>query len=725
MQIYLSSKKKAGLLVIITIAACILVAAIRIDGLSEKWRFIPEVVFALALMIILGVFSYLQIQKRITLLIDEALDSLASGIIYFDRKGVLARFNPAAAIMLPNISNDLHSDDYIGTYKYFLAYVYNHSLDIQDQSKLALDINQMNLSKLLFREVVEFNQRIVLVQFYQRASQDIVAVLTDISMMKRHIDEVAALTEENRIMIKALEAAGSSMLIAEVTEGESVVIFANERFAKTIRQDVEEISSQSFPEVFQVAFEDQMHIIREGVVKARTEGGAGDIVLKIRPDLKTVLWYALHILFFRDTNDKEFFVCFLSDQTQARIAQAKVFQSQKLEAVAQLAGGIAHDFNNILSVIDGFSKLIRKGLERGNDVTQFFESIDRGVERATQITGRLLTFGQRRVTQKIRLDVCEHVRAMEAILTPMMDGAINMIVSVQEDPCYIDASPDAITQIVMSLANNAREAMPGGGDLIISVAEASKSQILSAQKAVARHQNYACIQMIDTGVGMDAETLSRICEPFFTTKDPAKNSGLGMPLVYGLVKEMDSFIDIKSNVEVGTSVTILIPAREAPAHALFSKEVEKVSPDILMGKTILVVEDAPDVLEMEYHLLTEARLDVLKAANAEEALKIAQEYKGKIDFLLTDITMPEMDGVDLGRQFEKLRPDTKIILISAYPVLGSFEDSGKRERLPQSQILLAKPLVYKQLEEVMIASLNGTMDNNLLHHRHWVEREDL
>lgn len=727
MNIFLSPVKKTGLLVIAFITSGIVLAAIVFEIFTKhsgsmQWvdfekEFLPEIAFFISTMVLVGVTSYLRVNKQISFLVNEALDSLATGIIYFNQNGEVARHNPAAAIMLPEIKNDEASKFFIGTYNKFLSYVYDHSLDIQDQSKLALDINQINLSKLLFREVVEFNKRIVLVQFYQRSSSEIIAVMTDISMMKRHIDEVASLTEENRIMIKAIEAAGSGMMIAELFEDECTVIFSNEVLAKILRLPMESITGHPFPEAFEHGFGSQMDIIKDAIQMARKEGSAENIWLKMQPDKKKVLWYAFYILFLRDAGGKEFFVCFLSDQTQARLAQASVYQGQKLEAVAQLAGGIAHDFNNILSVIDGFSKLMRRGIQNGNDVTAFFENIDRSVQRGTQITGRLLTFGQRRVTRKTKIDICEHVKALEAFLAPMMDGEINMVVSVQDNSCYIDASPDSITQIVMSLAANARESMPDGGDLIISVAEASKSQILSSQKPVARDQAYACIQIIDNGNGMDPEILSRVYEPFFTTRDPARNSGLGMSLVYGLVKEMDALIDIKSTPEVGTSVTILIPVVEAPLQPLFSEEPVELDAGILDGKTILLVEDSADVLEMEYQLLKEAKLNVLKASDADEALRIREEYDGTIDFLLVDVTLPEMNGVELGRLFEEISPETVTVFISAYPSLGGLAQGDK------NTIILAKPFIYEQLEEVLVASLNGASDESLKINQHWVERE--
>ncbi len=706
----------------------------RYDPTSEKsileWLVLPEVILSVITLTLITWFSFSRVNRKISTLINETMDTLANGILHFNDKGMLDRFNPAAALLLPELYCEESEAGFIGTYKKFLAFVYDHSLDIQDQSRLTRDIEQIDevTSRLLFREVIELsNRKVIMVQFYQRSSSEIIAIMTDISMMKRHIDEVAVLTEENMIMIKAIEAAGDGMVIAQSDGVSEEIIFSNQIFAEMMGMKLETIHNSSLYEVLDSAFEDQIDTIHSAIQAVR-KGGVQNVWLKKRQDKKEVLWYGLYVIFFVDTNDKEYFVCFLSNQTEAKLLQAKTYQAQKLEAISQLAGGIAHDFNNILSVIDGYAKLAERGFEHSKDVSGFLEQIHRGVKRGSEITSRLLTFGQCRVTQKSRLDICERVRDLEAFLAPMMPASVNMILSVQEDPCYIEASPDAITQIVMNLAANSRDAMPDGGDLIISVAEASRSQLLSLSEAVDPMTSYVCIQVIDSGVGIDPEIWGRIYEPFFTSKDPAKNPGLGLSLVYGLVKEIEAIIDIKSTVGVGTSVSIAIPLCEAPKRSMVTDPAIKSDGNgNLRGKTILVVEDSPEVLDMQGKFLEDMGLTVFKAASGDEAMLFEENYKNKIDFLLSDVVLPEMNGVQLGDLFSLKRPETKIILVSAYPALATVDGDARASGFTDDLVILAKPLIYEHLAEVLTAHVKNNPPHleQLKVKPHWSHKEKI
>ncbi|PZP53366.1 MAG: hypothetical protein DI586_11150, partial [Micavibrio aeruginosavorus] len=496
-------------------------------------------------------------------LVDETLESLASGIVYFNKEGHIEKFNSIASILIPELNEKITSRKFIGSYSKFLSFVYDRSLDIRDQTKRDLDTIYLSNSKLLSREIAKLNNKTILLQFYQRTLGDIVTIMTDISMFSRNIEKMAALTEENEIIVRAFEATGNGMLIAKKEGTGNSIIFANNKFCTMLSQSSEKVIKGYFPLVLEPCFSSQMISIQEGIDRAQRSNEVTEVSLRLRPDKKTVLWYVLYILFFKDGKDQEFYVCILSDQTQLRLTQAKVFQAQKLDAVAQMIGGLAHDFNNILSIIEGYSRIIRRSLDKGEDVNLHFENIDRSVKRGIDLTSRLLDFGQYRRSEKIRLNICDHIREMEAFLAPLAGSDIRLIISAQETACHVEVAPESITQIIISLVTNAREAMPGGGDLIVSIADASQSQLIKSQKKIEKKQSYICLQVIDSGRGMDHEVLARIYEPFFTTKDNTMHSGLGVSLVYGLVKEMNAMIDIKSNPGVGTSISILIPKCDA------------------------------------------------------------------------------------------------------------------------------------------------------------------
>lgn len=689
------------LLIIAVMGAAIFtsMAAARHEILNNNqvlgWLFLPDVVFPILALGIIAVFSYLGVSRKVSSLINETMDSAISGIIHFDGKGNMTRCNPAAVYMIPEIVESEESENYIGSYKKFLVFVYDHSLDIQDQSRISLEINhEENSSRFLFREVVSLkNKKVALIQFYQRSSSEILAIITDISLMKRHIDEVAALTDENKMMLKALEAANTAMMIADVSDPEEPIQYINKSFLNILGIEQQNLPDNSLSSFLSAQFSgDQIEAIRHAVLIARQERAAQNIWLTRKDKKQNVAWYSLHILLFEDTNGKEFIVIFLSDQTQMRLKEAQLHQSKKLEAIAQMAGCVAHDFNNVLSVIDGYSKMLERNIQNnGDNSSHYFEQIKTSVKRGVNLTNRLLTFGQCRATQKIRLDICDQVRDLEAFLAPLANNAINFILSIQDEACYVDSAPDSITQIVMNLVSNSREAMPQGGDLIVSVTEATRPQLLSFGRPFDPYQRYACLQVIDSGKGFDAELSGRVLEPFFTTKDPHKHQGLGLSIVYGLVKEIGGELDIKSTLGIGTSITVLIPLQEKLSKDFAFKNFKPRDLTVLEGKTILVVEDRYEILELQCDRLESLGLKILGAGSGNEALEIQLKHGTDIDYILIDIGLPDIDGIDLAERFSALLPKANLMLMSGAPLKNDI-----------LYPLLIKPFSCEQLEEQLL-----------------------
>lgn len=473
MHIVMPTSVKGGLILTALLAFIAGLAAVIID-VAERLEMpnkavlgdvLPEAIIVLCSFILIFCVTLLKTDNKISNLIDETLESIASGIIYFDKQGDLVRFNSIAGILLPELTEAITSQDFIGTYRKFLAFIYDRSMDIRDHSKLSLDAMHLSSSKLLFREIIKLqNGKIILIQFYQRRPGDIISILTDISLLKTHIEEVAALTEENRIMIKAIESTGNGMLIAQ-DNGEFIhVTFASGAFSNILGSSGEEIIGTKFPDILELPFSDQMDLIKQGLAKARREANIGEIILKLHQD-KTILWFTLYILFFCDEKDQGFYVCFLSNQNEAREAQAKLLQNKKMESIARMATNMAHDFNNILSVIDGYSNIIRKNLKSGKDVTELFGPIDRSVKRGSDLSSLLMAISEGQGAQKRPININDHIRNIEPEIASMMPDNIAMVVSVPDEPYYIEASPDAMTQILRNLAANSRESMQktGGG----------------------------------------------------------------------------------------------------------------------------------------------------------------------------------------------------------------------------------------------------------------------
>ena len=529
--------------------------------------FTTEFILSVSLSALTGWCCYVWTREKMIAQLDDIMNSLISGVIHFERGGAIVKYNPIAAEMIPEIALSSKHEDRIGSYKKFLAYIYERSLEIKDDVRLQMEQGSaVHSSRFIFREVIRGDgKKILIIQFYQGADNEIMAIITDISLMKRHLDAMTALTDENRIILRAIEAGDNGFLIADMISIEPRINYVNKSFFKILDIPDEVLTDVPFYDFIKENFgEDAVALCEEAIKFSRKENKGENIWLKRKDGKGNITWYTMHVLSYLDSGDKEFVVCFMSDQTQARLKEAQIYQSQKLEAIARLSGGVAHDFNNVLSVVDGYTTLAERSLSRGKDIAPHFEEIRKAVRRGSEITGRLLTFGQLRVTEKMRMDICAHVRDLEPILSSMGDSSISLIVSVQQEPCYVDTSPDSVTQIILALLANAKEAMPDGGDIVVSVAEATKSQLLNFDGKIDPRQNYLCLQVFDSGSGIDTEIMGRIYEPFFTTKDPGKNPGLGLSIVYGLLKEMDALINVKSSPGIGTSFLVILPVKDAP-----------------------------------------------------------------------------------------------------------------------------------------------------------------
>ena len=660
----------------------------------SNW-FLDAVIAVLAILLFtVTYYGYRKFDARVAQVIHETVDTLVSGIVRFDTNGDLIQFNPSAARMIPELCFDAQDKGFIGDYKEFIAYVYDNSLDIQEKSNIAESF-QENYSRLLFKEIILTKSRMVLlVQFYQRRDKEIIGVLTDISLLKQHMDKTTHQIEQNELIIKAIEARGKAILISQLDDVNNKIIYSNDVFSNICQMSPSEILNQKLVGLMERVFPLQAETIQKAVVVAKASGKSENTWLSPSSDFsEKEKWYSLSVFYFEDAHGRQYMVCLLSNQTQLRLEEARAFQKQKLDAVARLAGGIAHDFNNALAVIDGYTKLSVRGLERGDNVSGHFAKIQEGVKRGTEITNRLLTFGLCRMTEKTRIDICEQVREMEPLLHPMLNHNTRLVLSIQDNAAYVDMSPDSIAQILLSLVSNASEAMEEEGDLFVSVAEADMSRFPYLTRVINPADKFICLQVIDSGTGMVDHVQKRIFEPFFTTRESSSHAGMGLSLVYGIVENAGGFIDVKSRAGVGTTITVFLPEQAPPSYRQSLKdygdedaEIEEID---IHGKTVLIVDNMQEVLEIQAELLQAAGYRVLMTGNGQEAINMAKNYFGSIDYFLIDVSMPDMSGIELKAELKEIRPDTKAVLISAYPQSRNDENvyGGLEEAL-----ILAKPL---------------------------------
>jgi hypothetical protein len=393
------------------------------------------------------------------------------------------------------------------------------------------------------------------------------------------------------------------------------------------------------------------------------------------------------------------------DVTEKRRMEGQFRQSQKMEAVGQLAGGVAHDFNNILGVIIGYGEIVKRRLPAGDPLEGKVAEILKAAERAAALTRQLLAFSRKQVLQPRALDLNLVVTDMDTMLRRLIGEDIELKTLLREPLASVQADPGQIEQVLMNLAVNARDAMPGGGSLLIETTHVDLDESYLALHPGAHPGPHVMLAVSDTGQGMDRETISRIFEPFFTTKAVGKGTGLGLSTVYGIVEQSGGHVDVRSAVGRGTTFEVYLPRMEAAS----TRAVAEAAPrPPRAAETILLVEDEPALRGIIGETLVEGGYHVLEAGAPREALEVAQTHRGPIHAVLTDVVMPEMSGRELAERLKLLRPEAPVVYMSGY----TDDAIGHHGLLDPGTLFLQKPftadaLLWK-LHEALAASLEKT-----------------
>jgi len=369
--------------------------------------------------------------------------------------------------------------------------------------------------------------------------------------------------------------------------------------------------------------------------------------------------------------EKEYNIAFVRDITERKRAeeekialQEQLRQSQKMEAIGQLAGGIAHDFNNLLTVIKGYSQLSQMELKEGDPLKENLGEIGKAAERAANLTRQILAFSRRQVMEMRVLDLNTVLRDLDKMLRRVIGEDVELVTLLASDVGRVKTDPGQIEQVIMNLAINARDAMPHGGKLTLETANVELDEHYARNHIAVKPGRYVMLSVSDTGVGMTPEVRDRVFEPFFTTKEKSKGTGLGLSTVYGIVKQSGGNIWVYSEPNHGTTFKIYLPRVDEPLEEI--KE-EVVGEEIHRGgETILLVEDEEEVRKLAVRILERQGYTVLEACDGEEALFLCKERKGPIHLILTDVVMPQMGGPGLVGQLKQVRQDFKVLYMSGY-----------------------------------------------------------
>jgi PAS domain S-box-containing protein len=392
------------------------------------------------------------------------------------------------------------------------------------------------------------------------------------------------------------------------------------------------------------------------------------------------------------------------DITDRRALEERLRQSQKMEAVGRLAGGVAHDFNNLLTVIQGYSELMLNDLRPSHPMHDELLEIKKAADRASSLTGQLLTFSRQQVLAPKVFDLNAVVSNMDNLLRRLLGENIEFLTRLHPALGRMKADIGQLEQVIMNLAVNARDAMPRGGRLVIETSNAALDSTFAVQHHGVVPGDYVMLCVSDTGLGMDRETQTRIFEPFFTTKEQGKGTGLGLATVYGIVKQAAGYIWVYSEPGRGTTFKLYFPLAEVGSEP--AELVSTASAKYFGIETVLLVEDEDGVRALVRQVLQKQGYKVLQASSGAEALAISDQRTEPIHLLLTDVVLKQMSGRELSEILVARRPKMKVIFMSGYT-----DDAVVHHGvMSQSTAFLQKPFTTQAL----VKMLREVLDHKLL-----------
>ena len=374
---------------------------------------------------------------------------------------------------------------------------------------------------------------------------------------------------------------------------------------------------------------------------------------------------------------------------ELKLTHIQLLQAQKMEAVGQLAGGIAHDFNNILTAIIGFGTLLK--MEEKDDLSRsYINNILTSAERAANLTRALLTFSRKQIIRPKLLNLNDIIQRLEKLLSRLIGEDIELSVVLTDKDLTVMADSSQIDQVLMNLATNAQDAMPEGGSLTIKTECVQLDYEFIKRHGFNKPGHYALLSVEDTGTGMDEKTREKIFEPFFTTKEVGKGTGLGLAMVYGIVKQHDGYINVYSEPDRGTIFKIYLPL----IKSTIEEEKEAILPMIERGtETVLLAEDNAQVRELIREVLTGFGYTVLEAKDGEEAIQVFYENREKIQLLILDVIMPKRNGKEVYDEIKMVRPDIEAIFMSGYDANIIYKKNIVEERFD----FIPKPILPDEL----------------------------
>jgi len=474
-----------------------------------------------------------------------------------------------------------------------------------------------------------------------------------------------------------------------IVDGQGVIRAASRQAEALFGYEREELNGQALEILVPPAARPGYRELRETFVQspvARFMGVGQQNLQALRKDGST---FPVEVSLSPMTTEPGVVIAAVRDITARRRLEAELRQVQKMEAVGRLAGGVAHDFNNILGVILGQSQIVLRRMSGDDPLRPRLEQILSASERAAGLTRQLLAFSRKQVFETRVLDLNEIIERMTSMLGRLLGEDIDLSFRRGEGLGRVRADATQIEQILMNLAVNARDAMPGGGRLAIETSNADMDEDYARVHPGAVAGAYVCVEVTDSGHGMTKEVQARVFEPFFSTKEAGKGTGLGLSTVYGIVKQSDGFIYLYSEQGQGTTFKVYLPRVEGEVE----RAAKTPAAAARTSETILLAEDENALRELIRELLEANGYRVLVADDPMKAIEAAESYEGTIHLLLTDVVMPRMNGRELALRIKERRPGVRVLYMSGY----TEDVIAHRGVLEEGASLISKPFTQESL----------------------------
>ncbi len=391
-------------------------------------------------------------------------------------------------------------------------------------------------------------------------------------------------------------------------------------------------------------------------------------------------------------NGDRTYMVLLRDLSQRQIYEEQLRHSQKMEAIGQLAGGVAHDFNNILQVINGYTELVQASLDETNPAQEMLQQVSQAGDRASSLVRQLLTFSRNQLIVTNILDLNAVITEHLTMLKRLIGENIILEFLSSNDAIHVNCDHSMLGQILLNICLNSKDAMTQGGEILVKTETTFLDSEFCKANPSAEEGDYAMISISDNGCGMDKETLSRVFEPFFSTKDITEGTGLGLSTVYGIVNQHDGIITASSKADNGSTFRIYLPLTE------INDEIEEQLPDIVntddTSRTIIITEDDENVRNLACEILSEAGHEVITASNGEEAVLLISDSPDSVDLIILDVIMPVLGGYEAADRIREIRPDMPLVFCSGYT---EGQNHKNIQQDLERSLFLSKPYSMTQL----------------------------